>query len=325
MTAKFNILSLSGGGYLGLYTITVLAALEHEVGHPIARNFDLIAGTSVGGLIALGLAAEVPAQEIKALMEQKGSQIFSGRAAATSSTGQAIDFLRSFFSSKYRSQGLHDAVKSILKELTLDDLEHRLIIPAVNLTKGSPQLFKTPHHPSFRTDKYLHAADVAMATSAAPTYFPIAEVGNSIFADGGLFANSPDLLALHEAEHFLGWPANDVRVLSIGTTTANFSFAHAIGTELGIFGWFRGQRLTSVMLASQQKVVEYMMMHKLGDRYLRIDSVQSKEQERHLALDVATQKAQMTIKGLADEKFKELIGAGVLAPYIDHKAIPFMK
>ena len=86
----------------------------------------------------------------------------------------------------------------------MGDLQHRVIIPAVNLTKGAPQMFKTAHHADFKRDHRLRLVDVALATAAAPTFFPISSIGDELFADGGLFANSPDLLALHEAEHFLG-------------------------------------------------------------------------------------------------------------------------
>jgi patatin-like phospholipase/acyl hydrolase len=84
MVERFNILSLSGGGFLGLYTVSVLAGLEEVVGGPIARHFDLLAGTSVGGIIALGLAAEIPAHTIKEAFEQNGTAIFSGRPAPSS-------------------------------------------------------------------------------------------------------------------------------------------------------------------------------------------------------------------------------------------------
>jgi len=160
----------------------------------------------------------------------------------------------------------------------------------------------------------------AGGTSAAPTYFPIAEVENSLYADGGLFANSPDWLAVHEAEHFLGVEPRDVHVLSIGTTTSSFSFADATGRELGIYGWAKDQRLVSVILASQQKVSHYMLAHRLGSRYLRLDKAQSPDQTLHLALDVATKSAQRTIKGLATGTVRDHINTPVLRGFFDHRA-----
>ncbi len=76
---EFRILSLSGGGYLGLYTAVLLERLEHKLGEPLGRRFDLIAGTSVGGLLALALAFEVPMAAIVALFRMRGEEVFSAR------------------------------------------------------------------------------------------------------------------------------------------------------------------------------------------------------------------------------------------------------
>ena len=132
------------------------------------------------------------------------------------------------------------------------DLKHRTLIPTVNLSKGQPQIFKTAHHEDFVRDWKEKIVDVALATSAAPTYFPLAAIGDELFADGGLYANSPDFLAMHEAEHFLKIDPSQISILSIGTTTSKFSFAHGGSTKLGILGWARGQRLVQTSISSQQ-------------------------------------------------------------------------
>ncbi|QEX15918.1 patatin [Hypericibacter terrae] len=315
----FQILSISGGGYLGLYSIAVLASLEQSIGRPIASCFDLIAGTSVGGIIALGLAAECPAEEIKAAFEKEGKSIFSSRAAPTTRFGQWRDFGRSLFSPKYTGTALRNVVGSIIGEETLiGDLKHPVVVPTVNLTKGTPQVFKTPHHLSFQRDHLLRVVDVAVATSAAPTYFPIAEIGDELFADGGLFANSPDMIALHEAEHFLKVKYQDICLLSIGTTTTQFSFSHRTGRKLGTAAWAR--RLASAMISSQQLDVHYMLSHKLADRYVRIDEVQSREQERDLGLDVATDTAMKTIRGLAAGSVQKFINNSKLQDMLRNSA-----
>src|SRR5262249_49751692 len=127
------------------------------------------------------------------------------------------------------------------------------VIPTVCLSKGGPQIFKTDHHPDFSRDHRVSAVDVAIATSAAPTYFPVAEIADGLYADGGLYANSPDLIALHEAEHFFGISTEDTRLLSIGTTTSRFSFSHGSGTQLGMMQWAMGQRLAQATISSQQQ------------------------------------------------------------------------
>ncbi len=315
----FQILSLSGGGYLGLYTATVLADLERQVGRPLASCFDLLAGTSVGGIIALGLAAEHPADDIKGAFERNGTRIFSNRPAPTTKLSEWRDFLRSLFSSKYDGVALRETIVEIVGEDTIiGDLKHPVMVPVVNLTKGRPQVFKTDHHPTFKRDHRLKVVDVALATGAAPTYFPVAEIGDELFADGGLYGNSPDLMALHEAEHFFKIPAEEVRILSIGTTTSQFSFSHVGDRRLGLYGWRR--RLAQTMISAQQADVGYIVGHRLGDRYLRIDHVQSKEQERDLGLDVATEDAQKTIRGMASGSYQAVLNAPMLEAMLSQYA-----
>lgn len=135
-----------------------------------------------------------------------------------------------------------------------------------------------------------------------------------------MYANSPDLLALHEATHFFKADDENIRMLSIGTTTAQFSFGHPKTRSFGIAHWFSGQRLMNVIIASQQKSVDYMLRHRLGDRYVRLDAIQSKEQERILGLDVATDEAQITIRALAAATVQESINNVVLQEMLKSEA-----
>ncbi len=296
----FQILSLSGGGYLGLYTVAVLAEIEERIKAPLASRFDLIVGTSVGGIIALGIANEVPAAHIKEAFERNGTDIFSARKPPKTSVGKFYDVLRCVLKPKYDASALRKTITDIIgAETTIGHLKHPCIVPTVCLTKGGPQIFKTDHHPDFSSDHHLKAVDVALATSAAPTYFPIAEIGDGMYADGGLYANSPDLIAIHEAEHFLGVNLADIRVLSVGTTTSRFSFAHGSGIRFGLLKWAIGQRLVQATLSSQQQIVDHVTRHRLGSRYVRLDAEQSREQEQSLSLDTAHPDAQKTIRAMA--------------------------
>ncbi len=303
---------------MGLYSIAVLEGMEESIDGPIASRFDLLAGTSVGGIIALGLAAEVPARDIKKAFERNGVLIFSAKPVRHGPLGALLDFTSSLFKPKYQSEALRETIIEIVgADTRIGDLRHRVLIPAVNLTRGRPQMFKTPHHPALQTDLKLKVVDVALATSAAPTYFPIAEIADALYVDGGLFANSPDLFAIHEAEHFLGQQREAIYVLSIGTTTAQFSFSHAHGRQFGLFEWSK-HRLVNVLISSQQQIVDSVVGQQLGSRYLRIDTQQSREQERELALDVATQDAQRTIRGLAAGSLQAHVNDARLPGFLSH-------
>jgi patatin-like phospholipase/acyl hydrolase len=315
----FQILSLSGGGFLGLYSIALLTEIEQQAKAPIARHFDLLAGTSIGGILALALAAEVPASDIQKAFEKHGQEIFGANPPPRTGLSSWWELMSRLRKSKHQAGALRATIECILdKELLIGDLRHPVLVPAINLSRGSPQLFKTPHHEDFKLDHSLRVVDVALATSAAPTYFPLATIGDSLYTDGGLYANSPDMLALHEAVHFFEIPEEQVRILSVGTTTSQFSFAHTSSTQFGILDWFRRGRLLNVIIASQQRSVDSMLEHRLEDRYLRLDEVQSKEQEQALGLDVATDEARGTIKSIARGTFQNSINNPTLRAILNH-------
>lgn len=317
----FQILCLSGGGYLGLYTATVLAELEAEFGGRTADHFDLIAGTSIGGILALAIAARVPAAEIRDAFKAGGPKIFSSDPPPSKWLPKAKALIAGARKAKYDPTPLKQIMEDLLDPDThMGDLKQRAIIPAVNITKGGPQVFKTPHHPSLVRDWKLPVIDVGLATSAAPTFFPLHKIGGERFADGGLYANSPDQIALHEAEHFLGQSIGDVRMLSIGTTTASLSVSNSISLDLGWKGWMDGQFLISVMIAAQQLSTDYMMKHRLGEHYYRIDRNQSASQQASLALDVASPTATNDLLGKAEASIREHLPNKALRNFWAHQA-----
>jgi len=319
----YQILSLSGGGFLGLYTAAVLAELEERSGKPLNQCFDLIAGTSIGGIIALGLAAGRRASDIRDAFIEHGARIFP-EAAPKTKAAWLLRFARNVSKPLYDAAPLRDTIEQIVGNGTrMSDLIRPVVIPSVNLTKGGPKVFKTGHHQRFVLDWRLEVADVALATSAAPTYFPAHRIGDELFADGGMFANSPDMIAMHEAEMFLGAQREDIHLLSVGTTTTDFAMSSSLDPDMGVMGWMRNQRLTDVMIGSQQALIDDMMKHVLADRYMRIDRRQADEQRRELALDVATPGAIANLQSLARTSFAEASADERLRVFLAHEARPF--
>lgn len=294
----FRILSLAGGGYLGLYTAGVLAGLEARAGVPLARRFDLIAGTSVGGLLALALAFEVPVAKIVTLFRERGSEIFSARSLPTSRVGRLLDLTRAVLGPKYSGEALRAALTEIFDGRRLADARHSLVVPAVNVSLSQTKVFKTPHGELSTGDERVLAVDVAMATSAAPAYFPSVKVGKYLYADGGIFAVAPDQVALHETEHFLGIPLERVEMLSIGTATAGYKPADGVDADDGAVGWLSDGRLILTTVSVQQQHVESMLEDRLGERYLRIDT--EWPSEAGLGIDVATPEAAATLMRMAE-------------------------
>lgn len=320
----FQILSLSGGGFLGLYTAAVLAELEERSGKRLIDCFDLFAGTSIGGIVALGLAAGRSAAEIRDAFIEQGPRIFPNRPPKSKAAWFGR-FLRNVPAPLYDAGPLRQTIEDIVGAGTcMSNLLRPVVIPAVNLTKGGPKVFKTGHHERFVLDWHLKVADVALATSAAPTYFPAHQIDNEFYADGGMFANSPDMIAVHEAEQFLGVSRDQINVLSVGTTTTDFAMSAALSPNMGVMGWMRNQRLTDVMIGSQQALINDMMRHILGERYLRIDRRQGDEQRAVLALDVATREAISNLQSLARGSFAEVSADPRLRVLLEHDAPPFI-
>jgi uncharacterized protein len=172
--------------------------------------------------------------------------------------------------------------------------------PAVGRTRRYPTISDRDAGPrsGWVTSAYTPLRSSPRSRSAS-TYFSIAEIGDGLYADGGLYADSPDLLAVHEAEHVFGAGIRDIRVLSVGTTTSRFSFAHDSGTQFGLLKWAMGQRPVQAALSSNQQIVDHVMRHRLGSRYVRLDAEQSREQQGALSLDTAHPDAQKTIRALA--------------------------
>lgn len=323
---RLQLLSLTGGGYRGLYTACVLAALEEHLGRPIGRSFELVAGTSIGGLLALAVAFERPMRAVVDLFAGAGPTIFP--PPPRTKLGRRIKLItRDAWQPAFQSEHLRAAILGLFeKDTKLGDALHAVLVPAVNLTQGQPQVFKTPHHSSFVRDQHLSVVDIVMATSAAPTFFAPARLGNALYVDGGLYANSPDLVALHEATHFLQAPPGDIWMLSVGTTTTSYSIIDSSESNYGLAYWATGSdpRIANVLISTQQQLAQQIARHALGNRYLRIDSVPSQEQAAHLGLAIATEVATRTLKGLGEKAGTDFLGHAAAGALFNHAARPML-
>jgi patatin-like phospholipase/acyl hydrolase len=206
----FQILSIDGGGVKGLFVAATLAAMEDDLGINIIDHFDLITGTSTGGIIALGLGRGLKPKEIVKFYIDKCPTIFRDSFKRLS--------LKHWLLAKFPQAPLRDALREIFGNHRLCDSQKRLVIPAYSLDQDDIYLFKTPHHERLRRDFKLPMWKVALATSAAPTYFPSCrEIDCIRHIDGGVWANNPTLVGIIEAVSMLNVPLERISVLSIGT------------------------------------------------------------------------------------------------------------
>ena len=271
-TPTFRILALDGGGIKGTFTASILAAWEEETGLRIVDHFDLIAGTSTGGILALGLGLGIPAAKLLKFYTEHGPQIFPN----TGGPRQLRLMLAHLWRPKYSQAPLREALSHEFQEKLLGDSTCRLLIPTYDAIRGRIFFMKTAHHPRFKYDYQAKAVEVALATSAAPTFFKPAEFekheGNT-YIDGGVSANCPALAAVLEAHHFLNIPLPSIRVLSVGTTHESPALLHRLNRTLrwlplGALRW--APHLLGVLFQAQMET-SLVAARLLAGQVLRVD------------------------------------------------------
>jgi hypothetical protein len=259
--APRRILSIDGGGIKGVFPLAFLAGIEEDLGVAAAQHFDLIAGTSTGGIIALGLGLGHSARELLEFYKELGPRVFrNGRGR-----------LGWWLAPRYASQPLRGALEKLFGEETLGGSNTRLLIPAFDLERGEVYIYKTAHHPHLVRDWRQRVVDVAMATAAAPTFFRChVDPSGLPLIDGGIWANNPVACAAVEAVGVLGWPREHVRILSLGCTAQPHEFWRAKRSRwTGLAFWSR--LAVEAMMAGQSSGATGMAQQLLGrDAVVRV-------------------------------------------------------
>ena len=194
MSKTYRILSIDGGGIKGIYSAALLAKLEELTDKKITDCFDLITGTSTGGLIALFLGAGYSPKEIVDFYKKNASVIFP--------KDKKDSLLKKVLGKpKFDNVNLEKVLVEYLKDKKMKDSIVNLCIPAVDSDNEEPIVFKTGHSPIYVRDPEIPMLEIAMATSAAPTYLPKYKIRhiNRTAVDGGLSANNPSLIGVIEA------------------------------------------------------------------------------------------------------------------------------
>ena len=241
-----NILTIDGGGIRGLIPALILAEIEEKTGKPISSLFDLIAGTSTGGLLAIALSVsdvygkpKLAAQDIVDLYLNKGDEIFKRSILHRL---QAAD---SLFDEKYQKDGFVAILDDLLGTTTMKDTLTEIVIPAYETERRIPWFFKSRHAKNPEKKDYdFPLKDIALATSAAPTYFEPHKVkyqeNNYLsFVDGGLFANNPTMCALIDAKVLFGKSEKDVNIVSLGTGQMSKRYGFDDIKDWGLPRWAR--------------------------------------------------------------------------------------
>ena len=241
--SRFQILSLDGGGIKGLFSAAVLAAIEDDLKVNVVDHFDLITGKSTGGIIALGLGLGMRPRDLVEFYLREGPNIFPHWVG--------VKWLQHWVSRKFSPEPLKIALQRCFKDRTFGASKKRLVIPSYNLGEDDVYLFRTPHHERLKRDYKVLAWKVALATSAAPTFFPCArEVDSLRLVDGGVWANNPTLVGIIEAYGTLNVELDALSVFSIGTSDAVSHRSNRLNSG-GIVAWALGNAAIDVIMRGQ--------------------------------------------------------------------------
>lgn len=295
---RLFVLSLDGGGLRGIIPAMILDDIEKRTGKKIARSFDLIAGTSTGGI--LGLALTVPdssqkepkysAAALVSLYKELGARVFGPKMRSVVDDPGKPWYLRLWawvegllLKPKYKTNGLDTILAERFGEVMLSQSVSDVLITSYDLNASGPKLFKSHKAKTGDAENY-RMADVARATSAAPTFFsPLQIDGTQMnLVDGGLVLNDPSLAAYVEAiTNFVSTPDTEVILVSIGTGASSQPIEYEESKNWGAANWLKPVIYTAMDGVSV--TTSYMLQSLAGTqhaklRYFRLNPMVNPEQ-----------------------------------------------
>jgi uncharacterized protein len=270
MSKLIKVLSIDGGGIRGIIPAMVLGAIEKATGKRICQLFDLICGTSTGGILALGLTRPDPhnptqpqykAEDLQKIYQDQGQTIFPR------DIWHKLHSLWNLTEEKYASDGLEEVLLEYFGEALLSQALTDLVIPSYEIEKRDCFFFKTRKAKATPLTHDYFMRQVARATSAAPTYFePCRLAGGAekpywALVDGGVFANNPAMCGYAEALAIYG-ADRDYLVVSLGTGQLTRPIPYDAAKDWGLAGW--AQNILSVIFDGVQDTVDYQLAQLLA-------------------------------------------------------------
>ena len=264
-----TILSIDGGGIRGMIPALVIAEIEKRLGKPACQVFDFIAGTSTGGILALGLARpsgsdskspRYSANDLAQLYSKEGEKIFQR------SIWHRVEALGNLAGPRYDGTGAADVFGRYFQGWNLKTALTNVLVTAYEIESRMPYFFRSWEAARDPTCDYAMMS-VALATSAAPTYFPPAKLSNGqtrVFIDGGVFANNPTMCAISEVKKL--YPLEALLVVSLGTGNADRPITFDNARDWGLAAW--AEPLLDVLIDGVSDVVDVQsaMVVTAGDK-----------------------------------------------------------
>lgn len=261
------ILSIDGGGIRGIIPAMILSEIEQKTNKSIPQIFDLMAGTSTGGIVIAGLCKsngqgkpEYSANHLVEFYQEYGSYIFQ------------YSMLRNLVTWLNGAQYPYTNIESVLNKYfgddVLKDTLSNVLITSYDIKNNCPFFFK-----NWKEDRnFIKLKDALRATTAAPTYFApkYLEINETarVLVDGGVFANNPAACAYANSKKL--FPNDDIILLSLGTGRLSNPIKYINSKRFGKITWVKP--LLNVMFGSSLDVVNYQLDQIINDRYIRIQS-----------------------------------------------------
>lgn len=263
----FRILSIDGGGICGILPAAFLAELEQRYlsGQSVGSFFDMIAGTSTGGIIALALARGKTAKDIRDVYVERGAIIFP----PTSKLGRLVRLVRQGHRTVYSREPLESELLRIFGDAAFGEASTRLCIPAFEGRHGEPWIFKTPHHPDYKRDRHERMVRVAMSTAAAPTFFEASPNNGYLMVDGGIWANNPIMNALVDVLACYDIDRSQIEILSLGCGETTFKVDDRLARG-GLLHWWNVIRAAMRAQSLNSLGQAYLLVGK--DHVMRVDA-----------------------------------------------------
>lgn len=312
MEETIKILSIDGGGIRGIIPGTILQAIEEDFNIQIADYFDLIAGTSTGGILACAYLCPHPehssqpkfsAKEVVELYLKRGGEIFDiPFFHKIRSVGGLLD-------ETYPQKGLEKALDDYFGEIWLKDLLKPTVITSYDLHNRKGHFFR--QHKATESKRNFKVKEVCRATSAAPTYFECAKITAEdneqyCLVDGGVFVNNPAMCAYSEIREHTKLTAKNMHILSLGTGYHKSAYLYERSRNFGKAEWI--MPALDIMMSGAADVTHFHLKQIFGtinqpDQYIRID----KEIPATInpEMDCATPENMESLKQLGLEIYRE--------------------
>ena len=289
-----RVLSIDGGGIRGIIPAVLCQKCEEYAGRPLSSLFDVIAGTSTGGILALGLVVPPngkPAKDLAEFYLNYGNRIFSSPR----------NWIGQLTKSKFSNDGLRDASAEVFGSTKISEAITEVLVTAYDTQLRGP-LYLTRERAKSDASLNLMMRDIAIATSAAPTIFQPHRFDRYVLVDGGVVANNPSCIAYAHAKKL--WPTEDIMLLSLGTGVLRRPLSALRTQDWGQIRWAR-PLIDCLFSGYCKETVNDFFRYAHLSNYLRLQGNLNNDTE---ALDGASPEAMDGLKSIAVSIFNHQEG-----------------